>query len=252
MGKTNFVFKRTEKKYLLDRQQYNKLIDIIRPYVKDDEYGRYTICNIYYDTDDFSLIRKSLEKPVYKEKLRIRSYGAAREGDTVFLEIKKKYDGVVYKRRISLKLEEAEAYLSGKARPNDDGQIAKEIDYFINHYSPKPKMFIAYDRQAFAGIDDEGLRITFDTGIRSREEMLTLRMDSFTEPLFENATVLMELKTGDAMPLWLAHALSNLKIFPTSFSKYGNIYKRKIENEAKEKASDSLLEFRRSEKCLTA
>lgn len=252
MGKTNFVFKRTEKKYLLDRQQYNKLIDIIRPYVKDDEYGRYTICNIYYDTDDFSLIRKSLEKPVYKEKLRIRSYGAAREGDTVFLEIKKKYDGVVYKRRISLKLEEAEAYLSGKSRPNDDGQIAKEIDYFINHYSPKPKMFIAYDRQAFAGIDDEGLRITFDTGIRSREEMLTLRMDPFTEPLFENATVLMELKTGDAMPLWLAHALANLKIFPTSFSKYGNIYKRKIENESKEKASDSLLEFRRSEKCLTA
>ncbi len=252
MGKTNFVFKRTEKKYLLDRQQYNELIEKMRPYVKDDEYGRYTICNIYYDTDDYSLIRKSLEKPVYKEKLRLRSYGAAKEGDMVFLEIKKKYDGVVYKRRISLKLEEAEDYLSGKARPADDGQIAKEIDYFIKHYSPKPKMFIAYDRQAFAGIEDEELRITFDTGIRSREEMLTLRMDSFTTPLFEDGTVLMELKTGDAMPLWLAHALSDLKIYPTSFSKYGNIYKQKIENDAKEKKLDNVIDFRRSQKCLTA
>ncbi|MEA4972836.1 MAG: polyphosphate polymerase domain-containing protein [Candidatus Metalachnospira sp.] len=250
MGKTNFVFKRTEKKYLLDRQQYESLIEILRPNVRDDEYGRYTICNIYFDTDDYYLIRKSLDKPTYKEKLRLRSYGTARDGDTVFLEIKKKYEGVVYKRRISLTLEEAEAYISGKSHPVDDSQIAKEIDYFFNHYLPKPKMFIAYDRQAFAGIDDEELRVTFDTGIRSREEILTLRMDSFTTPLFEDGTVLMELKTGEAMPLWLAHALSDLKIFPTSFSKYGDIYKQKVKNE--EKALDNVVDFRRTKKCLTA
>ncbi|MPN38428.1 hypothetical protein SDC9_185952 [bioreactor metagenome] len=168
----------------------------------------------------------------------------------MFLEIKKKYEGVVYKRRISLTLEEAEAYISGKSHPVDDSQIAKEIDYFFNHYLPKPKMFIAYDRQAFAGIDDEELRVTFDTGIRSREEILTLRMDSFTTPLFEDGTVLMELKTGEAMPLWLAHALSDLKIFPTSFSKYGDIYKQKVKNE--EKALDNVVDFRRTKKCLTA
>jgi len=252
MGKANFVFERTEKKYLLNNLQYEKLIEILRPYVKDDEYGKYTICNIYFDTDDYSLIRRSLDKPVYKEKLRLRSYGTVKSGDTVFLEIKKKYNGVVYKRRISLELEEAEAYLNGMARPTVDCQIAKEIDYFIKHYSPVPKMFIAYDRQAFVGIDDENLRITFDTGIRSREEMLTLRMDSFTTPLFEDGTVLMELKTGSAMPLWLAHALTELKIFPTSFSKYGNIYKQKIEIEAKENIFNNVMGFRRTNKCLTA
>lgn len=250
MGKTNFVFKRTEKKYLLSRQQYESLMKILRPYVKDDEYGKYTICNIYFDTDDYYLIRKSLEKPAYKEKLRLRSYGTAKDGDTVFLEIKKKYDGVVYKRRISLTLEQAEAYINGKTRLVPDSQIAKEIDYFFEHYSPKPKMFIAYDRQAFAGIDDEELRITFDTGIRSREELLTLRMDALTTPLFEDGTVLMELKAGDAMPLWLAHTLSDLKIYPTSFSKYGDIYKQKIINE--EKALNNVIDFRGIKKCLTA
>ena len=250
MSKTNFVFKRTEKKYLLDMKQYENLIEVLRPHVKDDAYGKYTICNIYYDTEDYYLIRRSLDKPVYKEKLRLRSYGAVKDREDVFLEIKKKYNGVVYKRRISLKLEEAEDYLSGKNKLADNGQIAKEIDYFIKHYSPKPKMFIAYDREAFAGTEDRELRITFDTNIRSREEMLTLRMDAFTTPLFESNTVLMEIKSSDALPMWLAHCLCDLKVFPEPFSKYGNIYKKKFEADALEEENTSAL--RGTVTCLTA
>lgn len=226
----NFTFKRIEKKYLLDESKYKQFISKIEPYMQLDEYGLHTICNIYYDTDKYDLIRTSIDKPVYKEKLRLRSYGVPDCDSKVFLEIKKKYKGVVYKRRISLKLSEAKDYLeTGKKLPND-GQIEWEIDYFVKHYKPKAKMFIAYDRMAYYGKEDSSLRMTFDKNIRSREDFLDLENGDAGKLLLKNNERILEIKVPGAFPLWLATILSELEIYPVSFSKYGNIYKNKLSN----------------------
>lgn len=222
----NFTFKRIEKKYLLTEEKYKELIVRLEPYMQMDEYGLHTICNIYYDTDQFDLIRTSIEKPPYKEKLRLRSYGVPDKDGKVFLEIKKKWKGVVYKRRISLTLEEAEAYLAkGKPLPQD-GQIEREIDYFVKFYQPRAKMYIAYDREAYFGKEDSSIRITFDQNIRSREEDLKLEQGDAGKLLLERGYRLMEIKISGAFPVWMAKILSELEIYPTSFSKYGNIYKK--------------------------
>ena len=160
-------FERYEKKYCLNIRQQRFLMKQMMPYMKKDEYGEYTICNIYYDTDDWRLIRSSIDKPVYKEKLRVRSYGVPEEDGRVFVELKKKYDGVVYKRRITMPANEVDDLLSG-GHGDEYGQIGREIQYFQSFYRTVPKVFIGYDRLAFAGVDDPGLRITFDTNLRWR------------------------------------------------------------------------------------
>ena len=159
-------FERYEKKYCLTLSQQRFLLERMTPYMKKDAYGEYTICNIYYDTDDYRLIRASLEKPVYKEKLRVRSYGVPQADGRVFVELKKKFDGVVYKRRITMDIQNVEPFLSGELPGENFGQIGREIGYFQSFYQTVPKVFIGYDRLAFAGIDDPQLRITFDTNLR--------------------------------------------------------------------------------------
>lgn len=228
MANINFVFQRIEKKYLLKEEQYEKLIQRIEPYMSMDNYGKHTICNIYYDTDSFELIRESIEKPEYKEKLRLRSYGTPKMTDKVYLEIKKKYDGIVYKRRISLTLEEAVNYLEYGIRPLRDCQILREIDYFIQFYRPSTKVFLAYDRVAYFGKEDPEVRLTFDTNIRSRQEDLDLTHGDYGTYLLEKGYHLMEIKVPLAMPMWLSRALSELEIYPVSFSKYGNVYRNDI------------------------
>ena len=234
------VFERVEKKYILTREKYNLLLEAIEPHMCADSYGKHTIGNIYYDTDTYELIRHSIEKPKYKEKLRLRSYGVPMEDSKVYLEIKKKYDGIVYKRRISLTLAEAEAYLNEGMRPEKDSQILREIDYFISFYQPKPKIYLAYDRIAYYGKEDEEIRITFDHNIRSRENALSLGVGDQGTPLLEDDQYLMEIKVPGAMPVWLADILSELEVYPSSFSKYGNVYKT------------SILPNRRRELCLQA
>ena len=159
------IFKRLEIKYLLSEDQYIKLRKRLAHYMQDDEYGLSTISSIYYDTDNYDVIRTSLEKPEYKEKLRLRVYGEVKPDSTAFLELKKKYDGVVYKRRITLKLNEALNYLNNGIYPSKDSQILREIDYFIKYYRPTKKTYIAYDRIAMYGLKDPDLRITFDKEI---------------------------------------------------------------------------------------
>lgn len=225
----NFIFKRVEKKYLLDEEKYFQLMNRLDSYIELDEYGLHTICNIYYDTDNYDLIKTSIEKPLYKEKLRLRSYGVPDNNSKVFLEIKKKYQKVVYKRRISLTLRQAEDYLSGNTGLPKDGQIEREIDYFVNFYKPKAKMFIAYDRMAYFGKDDSMIRITFDKNIRSREDFLSLGNGDAGKLLLKNNERLMEIKVLGAFPIWLVSILSELQIYPVSFSKYGNIYRNKQE-----------------------
>lgn len=227
-GAANFVFERIEKKYLLTREKYNLLLEAIEPYMTADSYGKHTIGNIYYDTDTYELISRSIEKPKYKEKFRVRSYGVPKPEDKVFLEIKKKYDGIVYKRRVAMTLAEAEDYLERGIRPNKEGQILKEIDYFISYYKPKAKLYLAYDRVAYFGNENKEVRITFDHNIRSREYNMSLGEGDYGTPLLDEYHYLMEIKVPGAMPLWLSRILADLEIYPASFSKYGNIYKQSI------------------------
>lgn len=230
LANTNYVFERVEKKYLVPAGKLGPLLHALRGYVEEDAYGQYTICNLYYDTKNYDLIRRSLEKPKYKEKLRLRSYGVPTSDTPTFLEIKKKYNGVVYKRRVQLPYSAAMAYLEDGVMPScGDCQILKEIDYLLGYYKPTPKLYLAYDRVAFCGLEDPSLRITFDENIRSRRTALELSSGDYGEPLFTNGERLMEIKAGAALPLWLTKILSEHKIYPVSFSKYGNIYLKNLQ-----------------------
>lgn len=221
-------FERYEKKYFLTPTQYRLFKEKLMSFVKADEYPTYTLFNIYYDTDDYTLIRTSLEKPVYKEKLRVRSYGVAGFDSNIFVELKKKFDGVVYKRRISTTPIKAQALLNGLKTVGTKEQISNEIRYFQQLYHAKPKVFIAYDREAYKGIDNAELRITFDTNMRFRLNNLTLQAESYGEPIIDTNAILLEIKIPGVCPLWLSHMLSEFKIYPTSFSKYGECYKKYI------------------------
>ena len=222
------TFERYEKKYLLDRDQYGALRALLGGRMREDAYGRYTICNLYYDTPDYRLIRASLEGPVYKEKLRLRSYGVPDGGSPVFLELKKKFMGVVYKRRAPLTLDGARAYLSSGERPGGKNQILDEIDWFLRFYRPEPRVFIGYDRVALSGVEDPELRMTFDTGLRWRDTALDLAGGDWGAPLSTGGRVLMELKIPEAVPLWLSHLLDRVEARPVSFSKYGACYRRHL------------------------
>lgn len=199
-GKIQFCFKRYEKKYLLMPDQLTKMMAGMEGHMCADQFGRYTICNIYYDTDDFQLIRTSLEKSVYKEKLRMRSYGVPGSEDEVFVELKKKYESVVYKRRTTMKAAEAVSYLHYGILPEQEDQICHEIDWFMHCYHPVPKVFIAYDRMAFAGVEDSELRITFDTNLRWRDRKLDLSAGDYGEPLLPSRQILMEIKIPGTAP----------------------------------------------------
>ena len=221
-------FQRYEKKYLLNPEQYQKIRAGLAPYMEADEHGRYTICNLYYDTPDFQLIRASLDKPVYKEKLRMRSYGVPADGDSVFVELKKKYKGVVYKRRTVLEAGEALDYLAGRCSPRAKDQICREIDWFLGRYHPVPQVFIAYDREALAGLEDRVLRVTFDIDLRWRDTALDLRSGDGGERITSRDQILMEIKIPGSAQVWLSRLLSENSVFPTSFSKYGVCYRENL------------------------
>ena len=222
-----FSFQRVEKKYLLTPAQYERLRQQLAAYMQEDEYGKTAICNIYYDTEDWELIRRSLEKPIYKEKLRVRSYGIPAEDGTVFVELKKKYDGIVYKRRIHTEAYRVEPFLGGLEPPETYGQIGREIGWFQRQYRTAPRVFIAYDRIALAGIGDPSLRVTFDTRLRWRDTALDLCLGDAGSPILPgDDRILMELKLPGVCPLWLSWMLTGLQLYPTSFSKYGTCFAR--------------------------
>ena len=217
------VFKRTEYKYLLRPEQYEEILPLIEAHLEQDRFSGSTIQSLYYDTESRLLIRRSIEKPEYKEKLRLRSYGPVRPDDLVFLEIKKKYQGIVYKRRIELSEREAVSFLNGQ-RACPDSQIGREIGWFLHFYgSLSPSMLILYDRIAYAE-KGGGLRITFDSRIRFREERLALTCELDGKEHFDEERILMEVKSDSALPLYLTRFLSEKRIFRTGFSKYGTAY----------------------------
>lgn len=223
------VFKRYELKYILTLEQKEKVLKAIKPYMKLDKYGRTTIRNIYYDTDTYLLIRRSIEKTVYKEKLRVRSYSQATADSTVFVELKKKHKHIVYKRRISLPYKEATQWLSGDKHTDTHTPISDEIDYFLRFYGTLyPKVFLSYEREAYCSDDGSDFRVTFDDTILCRQDDLSLDSDVYGTPILEKGQVLMEIKCSGGIPLWMTEILSKEKIFKTSFSKYGTAYRMLI------------------------
>ena len=229
--KKDFVFRRVEKKYILTDSQYQTFLERIAPYMQLDEFGLHTICNIYYDTEDNVLIYRSIDKPVYKEKLRLRTYGVPNQNSEAFIEIKKKYKGVVYKRREVMPLLEAEDFLNRGVYPQKDSQILREIAYFMNFYQPVPKICLVYEREAYLGREDHDFRLTIDHNIRSRYEELSLAAGDYGETYFKENEKLLEIKINSAMPLWLSKVLTELEIYPISFSKYGRFYEKENHKE---------------------
>lgn len=228
------VFKRYEIKYMLTLEQKEILLREMAPYMALDAYGRTTIRNIYFDTDNYRLIRRSIEKPVYKEKLRIRSYRRAKPDEPVFVELKKKYKSVVYKRRLSMPEKQAVSWISGEGPSGVDTQISREIDYFTQYYEIlKPKVLLSYDREAFYSKDGSDFRVTFDDHILCRFSDISLESDIGGRPLLEPDKVLMEIKTSGGIPLWMTKVLTRERIFKTSFSKYGTAYQKYIFPELK-------------------
>ena len=223
----NLVFRRREQKYLLTQAQRDALVRAVEEHMEPVDYGRSLVCNIYFDTPDHRLIRRSLEGPVYKEKLRLRGYGQIREGDKVFLEMKKKYNGIVYKRRVKLPVEMAMRYMADPEAVLDKGQIGRELDYFKRFYGQlRPAMYLSYDRLAWRLGD---LRVTLDWNVRYRVQQLDLTVPPEGEQLLEAEQYLLEIKTATAMPLWLVEVLDQNHIRKQSFSKYGKAYLRLLQ-----------------------
>ena len=242
------TFKRKEVKYRLNATQHRAVLRAIEDRMVEDKFGRSRITSLYFDTATRDLIARSVEKPLYKEKLRVRWYGKAQRDGRVFVELKKKYKGIVYKRRVGCSNAAARVYLSRAATfkqacelfPLADAaqqaesltsqslQIAHEIDAFMKRYDRlRPSMFIVCERSAFAaapGSDDEGLRITFDTGISYRDVLPGEEARSSYHPLLGLGEAIMEIKTATAFPMWLVEALNGCESYPSSFSKYGAAY----------------------------
>ncbi len=219
------IFRRIEEKYIITKEQYEELLKRIENHIEKDEYYESTICNVYFDNDKNDLIIRSIEKPPYKMKIRLRSYGIPRKRDDVFLEVKLKHKDIVGKRRVKLKLSDFYNYLN-KGIYDSSNQIMKELDYFFRYYQLQPSYYLAYDRKSYKGKEEEELRITFDSNLRSRKEDLRLELGDAGKKYFKEERYIMEIKTLDAIPLWLVRNLSELKIFPISFSKIGSIYRK--------------------------
>ncbi|GMK43661.1 molecular chaperone [Paenibacillus glycanilyticus] len=233
------VFNRYESKYLMDSLSFDEIYNRLLDYMELDEYNKidqfYSISNLYFDTDQHSIIRNSLAKPKYREKLRLRAYGVPKPDAKVYLELKKKVCGLVNKRRTGLTLDEAYEFvrtgIEPEPKPYMNKQVIQEIKYFLGRYELQPKVYLAYDRIAMFCKNNRDLRITFDTNIRSRRYDLKLEAGDHGELLMAKGQWLMEVKAEKTVPVWLAQLLSELGMFRTGFSKYGNEYRMNIRHE---------------------
>lgn len=225
----NDIFRRVEKKYIISKNQYENLKRALKDYMKEDEYGKSTICNIYFDTDLYELISHSITKPYFKEKVRLRSYNTPSKDSNVFLEIKRKCDGVVSKRRIQMKLSDMEKYIDDKnAIDNKNKQIKTELDYYFDKYSLKPAMYLSYSREAYYQIDNKDFRVTFDSNVLAREYDLNIDSKNYGTKILSEDKYIMEIKTLSSIPLWFVEILNEMQIIPCGFSKYGEAYTQLI------------------------
>lgn len=238
------VFNRYENKYMLDTRTFAQLELRLSDYMELDAFNKthetYTITNLYYDTEDNHLIRSSLAKPKYKEKLRLRAYGVPDMDSQVYIEIKKKFRGLVNKRRSSLTLDEAYNFIRTSTppapMPYHNRQVLNEVDYMLHTHKLKPALYLAYNRRAYFGIGQHDIRVSFDRNIRSRRYDLALESGDYGKTLLERDQWLMEIKVAQSIPLWLCRLLSEYKIYPASFSKYGTEYKQMLANQIQQEA----------------
>ena len=223
------IFRRIEKKYIVTKKQYEELKEKIINYMIEDEHGKSTICNLYFDSDLYELISNSITKPFFKEKIRLRSYNIPKKDSDVFLEIKRKCDGIVSKRRIQMKMKDIKEYIKNKnSIKTSNNQIKTELDYYFDKYDLKPTMYVSYDRRAYYLKNDRDFRITFDSNIKARENDLNLCSTNYGTPILEPGKYIMEVKTLGTIPLWLVKKFDELKIVPCGFSKYGEAYTQLI------------------------
>jgi hypothetical protein len=218
------IFKRYEKKYLITQEQGTALRDICFRYMAQDKFGEYLVQNVYYDTENWDVIRLSLEKPFFKEKLRLRCYDVSREEGELFLELKKKYNGVVYKRRLVIPVK---TFSGGTVRDIVSGgssQISRELDFYLKVNAVRERIYISYRRTAFTGKKENGLRVTFDTDLSFRLDCLDFSYPGSGHSILPDDKMLMEIKTLGGIPLWMAATLCENGIYPAAFSKYGACY----------------------------
>lgn len=226
--KTISVMKRYEIKYILTKEQTELLRKRLVGHMVVDEYGKTSIASLYYDTPNYRLIRNSIEKPMFKEKIRLRSYGLASENSPVFLELKRKYDSVVYKRRVKTTIGDTNAFFAREDKICEDGQIARELTYFRDYYKELvPACLIIYDRVAYFEPDGD-LRLTIDYNPRYRMHDLDLITSMDGTSLLNEGETILEIKVQGSMPLWLTHILDEGKMKKSSFSKYGTAYEREM------------------------
>ncbi|MBR0281587.1 MAG: polyphosphate polymerase domain-containing protein [Oscillibacter sp.] len=222
------VMKRYELKYILTRQQTEFFKEALQGHMALDQYGRTSIASLYYDTPDYRLIRTSVEKPPFKEKIRLRSYGLATKDSPVFLELKRKAYGIVYKRRVQSTIPLVEKFFAGSGDVCAPGQINREITYFRDYYSVLvPACLIIYDREAYFESGGD-LRVTLDFNPRYRSERLDLTVSMDGVSLLPEGSAILEIKVQQAEPLWLTSILDRGKIRKTSFSKYGEAYRQQL------------------------
>ena len=222
------VMKRYELKYILSRQQTEFFREALRGHMVLDQYGRTSIASLYYDTPDYRLIRTSVEKPPFKEKIRLRSYGLATKESPVFLELKRKAYGIVYKRRVQSTIPLVEKFFAGSGDVCAPGQINREITYFRDYYSVLvPACLIIYDREAYFEPGGD-LRVTLDFNPRYRSERLDLTVSMDGVSLLPEGSAILEIKVQQAEPLWLTSILDRGEIRKTSFSKYGEAYRQQL------------------------
>ncbi len=227
------VFNRHENKYLIDKTTFHKLTKVIDNYMVLDQFNEdgktYSIYTTYFDTYDNDMIRKSLSSPKYKEKIRIRSYEEFKYDNLVYLEIKKKYNGFGNKRRTLMKYQDALKFVETGVAPDIaeymNKQVINELSFLINKERLYAKSTIVYKRIAYKGINNDDIRITFD------QDILACSNGSMPERLLDEDLILMEIKVKDHLPIWLTRQLSKYKIYKTSFSKYGQEYKKQLENQ---------------------
>lgn len=223
------VFERKETKYIITSWQHDKLLEALKNRMEPDKFGVTRICNIYFDTDDYRVIRDSIEKPKYKQKLRLRTYGVPQYDSPAFVELKKKLNGIVYKRREIMPYIDAMRLLINREKPEKQTQILREIEWVLDTAEGLgPAMVLCYDRCAYVGVEDPELRMTMDTNITYRIHDFDLSLGSYGDTLMDSSRYVLELKTNGAMPLWLAEAFDRLFIYPGSYTKYGNAYKKML------------------------
>lgn len=239
------TFKRYELKYLINEEEFEAINHILKKKMDYDAYclggSRYNIYNVYYDTGDDLVIRHSLDKPYYKEKLRLRAYDIPNSKSKVFIELKKKIGGIVNKRRTVMEYDKALKFIENPviiAKNSLDKQVMEEIKFHLERYNLKAKVFIRYERLAYFAKDDSDFRVSFDSNIMTRRYDVELHKGDFGEELIGADEYLMEIKCKGGVPLWFSSLLSELKVYKTSFSKYGNEYKKYLKGMATENKED--------------